>query len=886
MARTAFSSTCLLFLLLQTTCLDQLAAAAPPVAAPSKAESHFPLGAAEIELRGNGLVILDGDLNADLGDGTDFGAILACNGSTTRSFVLNNVGSDTLFLSGIAFTGAGIVSASALPASIAAGQGHTFTLTFDPSAVGVLGGTVIISSNDADEPEYDFAIACTGLADVTPPSAQCQPVTLYLGSSGTATLSPAQMDFNSTDDCGVLNLAVSQTTFNCQQNLPVAVTLSVTDASGNVGTCTASVTVSDLIPPVAICPATLNAYLDFQGIAELDINQFNLGSYDNCGIPLHTRWISPTRFFCGSRGLTLPVTLTVADSRQNFSNCVTAVTIIDANFPVIYNCPTGTVTIGPTGSGTAPYFNSFTVYDNCGAYMTFSPATFTCADVGTRPALFTATDGAGNTTTCSTTVAVTELIAPIAVCQNTVLNLGAGATATLPASSIDGGSYDICTSVTISASPNTFSCGQVGNQTVTLTVTDLSGNSSTCSSLVTVVDTAVPTVTCQNTQVQLGLQGTATAPTSSMVQSAWDNCGISSLGASQSLFTCADTSGTPVTVTVADASGNAATCTSVVTALRAPLTLQVLAPLLTCGYHVSCDGANDGTATAVGQGACGPFTYQWSTGATTAQVTGLAAGTYTVTVSDGMGAPAIQSITLTAPPPLQAQVLPPSPVCVGDSIGFLIASTTGGQTCQAYSYLWSTGGSTHFLSGLPAGSYTVTVTDAGGCQSIQQVQLPGLALPVPVANLIGNTLQLQGSYSSVQWYQGGQSIPGAIFPNLVLTASGSYHVVVTDANGCEGASAPITYTPVGVEPGLQQWSDVALYPNPSTGRFSFQMAGTVEGAATVELAELSGRVLCTWRVAALRSGASFDTGAVAAGTYLVVLMGEDGGRRVFRLVRQ
>jgi SprB repeat len=244
--------------------------------------------------------------------------------------------------------------------------------------------------------------------------------------------------------------------------------------------------------------------------------------------------------------------------------------------------------------------------------------------------------------------------APTALCQNATVTLDANGTAAVSSSLINNGSFNVCGgSVLLSVNPASFNCNQLGVNNVVLTATTAGGGASTCTSTVTVQDLQAPAPICNPATVNLGPQGTATLSPLLMLTGSIENCGVVSQVASQTLFTCADTAGTPVTITVADAAGNLGTCTSVVTAVPMPMSLQVQAPVQACGHHISCSGASDGTATAVAQGACGHYTYQWSNGATTAQVTGLAAGTYTVTVSDGVGQPLIQSITLTAPAPLQ-----------------------------------------------------------------------------------------------------------------------------------------------------------------------------------------------------------------------------------------
>lgn len=109
------------------------------------------------------------------------------------------------------------------------------------------------------------------------------------------------------------------------------------------------------------------------------------------------------------------------------------------------------------------------------------------------------------------------------------------------------------------------------------------------------------------------------------------------------------------------------------------------------GTNVSCFGGSDGTATAIGSGGWAPYTYQWSNGATTATVTGLTAGTYTVTATDIDLGFAIGTITITQPPQLGVTVFGESQICdiVPDGIatavpfgGTLLTPTCGVMAAQ------------------------------------------------------------------------------------------------------------------------------------------------------------------------------------------------------------
>jgi hypothetical protein len=111
--------------------------------------------------------------------------------------------------------------------------------------------------------------------------------------------------------------------------------------------------------------------------------------------------------------------------------------------------------------------------DNCAlASLTLDQTSFNCLDVGANTVTLTATDVNNNVTTCTATVTVEDTTAPAAVCQNITVQLDASGNASITAADIDGGSSDNCSIGSISASPTSFDCSNVGANTVTLTATD------------------------------------------------------------------------------------------------------------------------------------------------------------------------------------------------------------------------------------------------------------------------------------------------------------------------------------------------------------------------------------------------------------------------------
>jgi len=197
--------------------------------------------------------------------------------------------------------------------------------------------------------------------------------------------------------------------------------------------------------------------------------------------------------------------------------------------------------------------------------LSVSPSSFTCANVGGNTVTLTVTDSIGQTDTCTATVTVEDNMLPNALCQNFTLPLDAAGNGSITVANINNASNDNCGIASMAVSPNTFTCANVGANTVTLTVTDVNGNIDTCTSTVTVEDNMLPNANCQNFTTQLDVSGNATITVGDIDNGSNDNCGIASMAVSPNTLTCANVGANSVTLTITDVDGNIATCTSTVT---------------------------------------------------------------------------------------------------------------------------------------------------------------------------------------------------------------------------------------------------------------------------------------------------------------------------------
>jgi hypothetical protein len=337
----------------------------------------------------------------------------------------------------------------------------------------------------------------------------------------------------------------------------------------------------------------------------------------------------------------------------------------------------------------------------------------------------------------------------------------------------------------------TASITGVAAGTYTVTITDNNGCTSTSSSTITepaslvaasVVDS---NVTC-NGLSDGGMTASASGGTSAYTYS-WSN------GATTASITGV-TAGT-YSVTITDANGCTDSASGTVTE---PATLVAA---LVVDSNVSCNGLSDGGATASATGGTMPYSYLWSNTATTASITGVSAGTYSVTITDNNGCTDSGSSTITEPASLVAASVVDSNIsCNGLSDGGATASATGGT--MPYSYLWSNTATTASITGVAAGTYTVTITDNNGCTSTSSSTITEpatlVAASVVDSSVTCNGLSDGGATASAT---GGTMPYNYLWSNTATTASitgvsaGTYTVTITDNNGCTSTSSSTVTEP-------------------------------------------------------------------------------------------
>jgi hypothetical protein len=222
----------------------------------------------------------------------------------------------------------------------------------------------------------------------------------------------------------------------------------------------------------------------------------------------------------------------------------------------------------------------------------------------------------------------------------------------------------------------------------------------------------------------------------------------------------------PYLITVTDAGGCVAVSTINITE-PAVLAANVVTSAAGCG-------ASTGGAGVAVSGGTSPYTYSWNTGATVYNLTNVAAGTYTVTVTDKAGCTltGLASVeNATGPLVTLDSVIDMN--CATETLGQILITASGGT--PPYSYLWSNSATTQNVSGLNAGNYAVTVTDAAGCKGTAGATIT-TALPAG-ATICMVTVNPKTNYNTLTW----DSInPGKIQEYLIYrqtTTPGIYNVI-------------------------------------------------------------------------------------------------------------
>lgn len=621
---------------------------------------------------------------------------------------------------------------------------------------------------------------------------------LYLDASGNLTITASDVDGGSFDACGIASMSVSPTSFTCAEiGTPQPITLSVTDVNGNSNDCNSNVDILDTIPPVAVCQA-ITVYLDGTGNATISASDLDGGSSDACGLGAPTA--SMTSFDCSALGDT-PVLFTANDLYGNSDTCTAIVTTLDTVSPVI-TCPVFVPQCGDDALGGVATFPTPTATDNC-TTTTVSQIDGTGLSsgsffpIGTTTLTFEATDGSGNTATCSFDVVIlpqpeSDFIHSSACVGEAVFFTDQSTID--PLGTITSWSWDMGDgSAAIGTVDPIHSYAAVGDYTVTLTVGTADGCTDSHSTVVSV--TEVPTASFTATTECNGV-GTVFTNNWSIdpgytggVNFFWD-FGDGATSTDENPVHAFPTNGTfTVTLTVTTDDGCEDVFSSPVTVNGLPTALAIAS--------AECEGnATQFTDLSVGSG----LTWFWDfgDGSTSADQhpthTYAAAGSYTymltVTTADGCVASTSATAVVHAEPIVDFSF---TNMCEETVVAFTNASTAG-------TYAWDFGdGNSSILYNVSntytnSGVYNVvlTVTSSEGCvaslaQPITIYDNPEFTLTatdVACYNIPTGEIQVNMSVGAPPITYSINGNPGQSTGLFTGLAEGMHTITVSDDNGC------------------------------------------------------------------------------------------------------
>ncbi len=519
--------------------------------------------------------------------------------------------------------------------------------------------------------------------------------------------------------------------------------------------------------------------------------------------------------------------------------------------------------IGTVNEPAAILDNHTTIAPNCGACNGQAVVT---PSGGTAPYTYSWAAGLGTSNTISNlcagsyTVSITDAHTCVSTFTIGVSNTGGPTVSTTPTHITCFGTCNGSVSSTVSGGvpPYVYSwntipmqnSSTISNQcagTYVLTVTD----NINCSTVVSTTlaenpqltlggSVTQPTCGVNNGQIIVAASGGVAAYTYSWISPVSNNDTISNLGAGSYVVTITDAVGCDTTISIALSNAGAPTVT--------------LNPTdVTC--HGSCNGS---VASAVSGGTPG-YTYAWAPGSGSGtNISSLCANTYTLTLTDALGCIAVAQALVDEPDTLLPNLYLTSPGC-GLSNGQIVTTPTGGTA--PYTFAWSSSASTNdTLSGLSAGFYQLTITDANNCSQVYGITLsnpagPGITLAHTNINCFNDcngtiTSTISGGTTpyAFSWSN------GAISQNLSNLCAGSYSLTVIDSNNCTSLSsvtilenAAISANSVVTQPACGQSNgQIVLSPSGgvapytyswNTGGSSATLSGIPAGSYTVTITD-------------------------------------------------
>jgi len=447
------------------------------------------------------------------------------------------------------------------------------------------------------------------------------------------------------------------------------------------------------------------------------------------------------------------------------------------------------------------------------------------------------------------------------------------------------------TAVSISATPSNASCGQA-NGSITTSVTGgtsgytyLWSNSATtatasnlaagnydititdahsCSASTSASVSGSGTLNLVTNAVNATCYGSSTGSATAVVTGSTGNVTYHwSNGANTA--TIQNVSAATYNVTITDGSGCSATASKVVTQ---PAAINPVVSVVDAGC-----GTSNGSATASVTGGTGAYRYLWSTGATGSAISNMPTGTYNLSVTDANNCSVSVSAYIAPGSALNAVTTSNNVTCFNDNNG--TAQVTLNSGTAPYAYSWSNGATSSTVINLPAGSYSVTITDANHCTTSGGVTVTQ-PTQIQFATSSNSATENQANGSAGISNVSGGTAPytynwsnGSTTENISDLSGGTYRVTVTDANGCSMSATDVVS--VKSSTGVNSVSNgitFSLYPNPARTQV-FVEVDQPGNATVITLRNILGQTLISQVISTTQ--AQIDLSLLANGVYLVEL---------------
>lgn len=603
---------------------------------------------------------------------------------------------------------------------------------------------------------------------------------------------------------GALNYVYSSGTSSVTPTVTTVYTVTGTDSLGcsNIDTATITVIPSPTVTYVATnvaCFGDSTGSLDLTVSGGLSPYSIDWGSgintEDRTNLPAGSYSVSVTDSnFCAST-----ITATISEPT------IVSSSIISQTNVLCYGASTGAVTISAIG-GTAPYTYFWSSNgDTTSSVSGLNAGTYICA--------ITDTNGCTN----SQSVTITQPAASVSgttTITNVSCNAGSnGAINLTPSGGV--GPYTFLWNDGVTSED--ASALTVGNYSVT--ITDVHDCTATVFSTVTQPSAIVSSVVSQTSVLCNGASNGAATVTASggtgTLTYAWAPSGgnaATATGLAAGVYTC----------TITDA--NSCTKTQSVT-ITQPIAIT---SFISSQTNVSCNGYTNGEATVSASGGTGAYTYAWAPyGGTNATASGLAAGSYTCTITDENACVKTQVVVITQPAPLTSSIAITNASCYASSDGALNITVSGGTA--PYNYFWNSLIVSEDLISLSAGTYSVQIGDSQGCPLVDtaEVTQPSEILSSTVVTNVdcfGNStgainIVPSGGFGPYTYNWGG----GITTEDRASLAAGSYNLTITDATSCAKVITTIVTQPSQLD-ALNTSVDILCY-GASTGSIDVTATG-------------------------------------------------------------